>query len=148
MSKSDSCQHVEELLTGYLDAELTQQESQRVAVHIDECPQCRQTYQQLKQLQHAVQDAHYPNMEQDALEKIVNDMTSKSIQGVAWFALSAGVAMIIAMAVYAFWVDTGMSWYEKLAMSLIWGGGIGLFVSVLRQRLIARKTDKYRRIKL
>jgi predicted anti-sigma-YlaC factor YlaD len=148
MSKFDSCQQVEELLTGYLDAELTQQESQRVAVHIEECPQCRQTYQQLKQLQHAVQDAHYPNMEQDALEKIVNDMTSKTIQGVAWFSLSAGLTMIIAMAVYAFWVDTGMSWYEKLAMSLIWGGGIGLFISVLRQRLISRKTDKYRRVKL
>jgi predicted anti-sigma-YlaC factor YlaD len=148
MSKLDSCQQVEKLLTGYLDAELTQQESQRVAVHIDECPQCRQTYQQLKQLQHAVQDAQYPNMEQDELEKIVNDMTSKSIQGVAWFALSAGLAMIIAMAVYAFWVDSGMSWYEKLAMSLIWGGGIGLFISVLRQRLISRKTDKYRRVKL
>jgi len=148
MSKLDSCQQVEELLTGYLDAELTQQESQRVAVHIDECQQCRQTCQQLQQLQQAVQEVHYPNMEQDALEKIVNDMTSKTIQGVAWFALSAGLAMIIAMAVYAFWVDTGMSWYEKLAMSLIWGGGIGLFVSVLRQRLIARKTDKYRRVKL
>jgi len=148
MSKSDSCQHVEELLTGYLDAELTQQESQRVAVHIGECPNCRQTYQQLQQLQDAVQKTHYPNMEQEALEKVMNDMTSKSIQGVAWFALSAGLAMIIAMAVYAFWVDTGMSWYEKLAMSLIWGGGIGLFISVLRQRLISRKTDKYRRVKL
>ena len=78
----------------------------------------------------------------------MNDLTSKSLQGVAWFALSAGLAMIIAFAVYAFWIDTGMPWYHKLAMSLIWGGGIGLFVSVLRQRLIARKTDKYRRVKL
>jgi len=148
MNKVESCQHVEELLTGYLDAELTQQESQRVAVHIEECPDCRQTYRQLQQLQQAVQETPYPNLEQKALETVMNDLTSRSIQGIAWFALSAGLAMIIALAVYAFWIDTGMSWYEKLAMSLVWGGGIGLFVSVLRQRLIARKTDKYRRVKL
>jgi len=148
MNKVESCQHVEELLTGYLDAELTQQESQRVAVHIEECPDCRQTYRQLQQLQQAVQETPYPNLEQEALETLMNDLASRSIQGIAWFALSAGLAMIIALAVYAFWIDTGMSWYEKLAMSLVWGGGIGLFVSVLRQRLIARKTDKYRRVKL
>jgi predicted anti-sigma-YlaC factor YlaD len=148
MNKVDSCHHVEELLTGYLDAELTQQESQRVAVHIEECPDCRQTYRQLQQLQQAVQETPYPNLEQEALETVMNDLTSRSVQGIAWFALSAGLAMIIALAVYAFWIDTGMSWYEKLAMSLVWGGGIGLFVSVLRQRLIARKTDKYRRVKL
>ena len=148
MSNADSRQHVEELLTGYLDAELTQQESQRVSVHIEQCADCRKTYHELQQLQHAVHETHYPNLEQEAMDKMMNDMTSRTIQGVAWFALSAGLAMIIAFAVYAFWIDTGMSWYEKLAMSLIWGGGIGLFVSVLRQRLIARKTDKYRRVKL
>ena len=148
MNNADSRQHVEELLTGYLDAELTQQESQRVAVHIEQCEDCRKTYRELQQLQHAVHETRYPNLEQEALDKMMNDMTSRTIQGVAWFALSAGLAMIIAFAVYAFWIDTGMSWYEKLAMSLIWGGGIGLFVSVLRQRLIARKTDRYRRVKL
>ena len=148
MSNAGSRQHVEELLTGYLDAELTQQESQCVAVHIEQCEDCRKTYRELQQLQHAVHETRYPNLEQEALDKMMNDMTSRTIQGVAWFALSAGLAMIIAFAVYAFWIDTGMSWYEKLAMSLIWGGGIGLFVSVLRQRLIARKTDRYRRVKL
>ena len=55
---------------------------------------------------------------------------------------------LIGFAIYAFWIDTSMPWYHKLAMSLIWGGGIGLFISVLRQRLIARKNDKYRRVKL
>ena len=148
MNKTDPCQHTEELLTGYLDGELTQQESQRVAVHIEQCEDCRKTLRQLQQLQQAVQETQYPNLEQEKLETMMNDLTSKSLQGIAWFALSAGLAMIIAFAVYAFWIDTGMPWYHKLAMSLIWGGGIGLFVSVLRQRLIALKTDKYRRVKL
>ncbi len=148
MNKTDSCQHIEELLTGYLDSELTQQESQRVAVHIEQCEDCRKTWRQLQQLQQAVQETRYPNLEQEKLETMMNDLTSKSLQGIAWFALSAGLAMIIAFAVYAFWVDTGMPWYHKLAMSLIWGGGIGLFISVLRQRLIAWKSDKYRKVKL
>ena len=148
MNKTDSCQHTEELLTGYLDGELTQQESQRVAVHIEQCEACRTTWQQLQQLQQAVKQTRYPNLEQEVLETVMNDLTSKRLQGVAWFALSAGLAMIVVFAIYAFWIDPAVPWYHKLAMSLIWGGGIGLFVSVLRQRLIARKSDKYRRVKL
>ena len=148
MSKADTCRHIEELLTGYLDGELTQQESQRVAVHIEQCEGCRQTWRQLQQLQEAILETRYPNLEEEALNTVMNDLTSRNLQGIAWFALSAGLAMIVAFAIYAFWIDTSMPWYHKLAMSLIWGGGIGLFISVLRQRLIARKNDKYRRVKL
>ena len=148
MSKADTCQHIEELLTGYLDGELTQQESQRVAVHIEQCENCRQTWRQLQQLQEAILETRYPNLEEETLNTVMNDLTSRNLQGLAWFALSAGLAMIVAFAIYAFWIDTSMPWYHKLAMSLIWGGGIGLFISVLRQRLIARKNDKYRRVKL
>ena len=46
--------------------------------------------------------------------------------------------------VFSFLTDPGMSGGWKLVISAFYLGLAGLFVSVLRQRLIERKTDKYK----
>ncbi len=148
MNNVNDCQQFEILISGYLDGELTQQESQKVALHLSKCKDCQATYQGLKELQHVIGKTSCPKMEQDKLDAIVNDLTSQRIEGLAWIFIVAGLGMLIAFSVYSFWFDTGMAWYSKLAISFVWGGGIGLFISVLRQRWISKKSDKYRKVKL
>ena len=148
MNNINDCQHIEILISGYLDGELTQQESQRVALHLTHCEECQATYRGLKDLQQAIGKTSFPDMEHDKLDAIVNDLTSRRIEGLAWFSIIAGLVMLIAFSLYSFWFDTEMPWYSKLAVSFLWGGGVGLFVSVLRQRWISKKTDKYRKVKL
>ena len=43
--------HVEELLSGYLDGELTQQENQRIQLHLQECEHCTGLLKDLRELQ-------------------------------------------------------------------------------------------------
>lgn len=148
MNIENSCQHIEEMLSGYLDGELTQQEGQHVNIHMGQCATCAHFFAQLRQLQGSIQQTRYPELETEKLRKLLYDSTSRTLQGVSWFAIVAGVVTILVMAAYEFWMNSVMPWYERLAIGLLWGGGLGLFVSVLRQRLIARKTDKYRKVKL
>ncbi len=148
MSKSNTCTHIEELISGYLDDELTQQEAQKVAIHLEQCQQCQQMYQQLQSLGHAVSNTSVIDIEPKKLDELVNDLTAKRIADISWFLIITGVVMAVVFAIYQFWLDTSMPWYSKLMVSLLWGGGIGLFISVLRQRLITRKTDKYNKVKL
>ena len=148
MNNINDCQHIEILISGYLDGELTQQESQRVALHLTHCEECQATYRGLKDLQQAIGKTACPDMEHEKLDNIVNDLTSRRIEGLGWFSIIAGLVMLIAFSLYSFWFDTEMPWYSKLAVSFLWGGGVGLFVSVLRQRWISKKTDKYRKVKL
>ena len=148
MNKSNHCQHIEILISGYLDDELTQQDSQKVAVHLAQCQACQNTYQELKALQDAVGKTSYAEMEQDKLHSLVNDLTSRRIEGLAWFSISAALVILVVFTSYHFWLDSSTPLYIKLAVSLLWGGGIGLFVSVLRQRWISKKDDKYRKVKL
>ena len=48
----------------------------------------------------------------------------------------------------AFLEDTGMSLAEKFIVFAIYGGLATLLFSVLRQRLIERKTDKYKDVEI
>ena len=148
MTNTSLCENVGEKLSGYLDGELSQQESQRISVHLSQCEGCSQTYEQLKQLQTAVSQTFYPNMEQQKMNAVLDDLTSSRMFDFAWFAIVSGVLISIVFGVYHFWLDSSIPLYSKLFMSLIWGGGIGLFLTVLRQRLIISKTDKYNKVDL
>jgi anti-sigma factor RsiW len=43
-------QHLGELLSGFVDGELTQQERQRVRLHCEECDECRENLANLRAL--------------------------------------------------------------------------------------------------
>ena len=148
MTQQKQCDHIAEKLSGYLDNELTQQESQLVSLHIKQCPHCSKAYEELKALKSAVADTHYPNMEQDKLEAVLNDMTTHRIQDASWIAIILGCSILAVFIVYQFLFDSSVSIFMKLIMSLIWGGAIGLFISALRHRLIIRKNDKYNKVNL
>jgi hypothetical protein len=148
MKDTRLCEHVGEQLSGFLDGELSQQEAQRISVHLSQCASCSQTYEQLKQIQGAVSETFYPNMEQQKMHAVLQDLTSRRMFDFAWFAIVSGVLISIVFGVYHFFLDSSIPLYGKIVMSLIWGGGIGLFLTVLRQRLIISKTDKYNKVDL
>ena len=50
--------------------------------------------------------------------------------------------------IYEFVTDPSVGWVEKLVVAVIYGGFAALFVSVLRQRLIERKSDKYKDVEI
>ena len=140
--------HVDELLSGYIDGELTQQERQRVDVHCDECAECRGSLHELKVLRDAVGKAHLGEMGKDKWREQMNDPTVKAIRGIGWLLLIGGVLVITGIGLYLFITDSSMSLGEKLLAGSIYGGLAALFVSVLRQRLIERKSDKYKDVEI
>ena len=63
-----------------------------------------------------------------------------------WLLLSAGVLLLYGYGIYDFMTDSSESIWVRLALGGIGLGFLILFLHVLRQRLIARKTDRYRDI--
>jgi predicted anti-sigma-YlaC factor YlaD len=147
-SHSNQCLHIEELLSGYLDDELTQQQSQQVSAHIDTCPHCKQSYEQLASLQQEVNMMKMPEMETDRLDQIMNEPVAKATQSLGWVVLLIGIAIALVFALTSFYVDSSISMTQKLIISLIGGGLLGVFLSVVRQQWLARKTDKFKGVKL
>lgn len=78
----------------------------------------------------------------------MNDTTVQATRGIGWLLLIGGLLAVAGIGIYEFLTDPSVGWTEKLVVTVIYGGFVALFVSVLRQRLIERKSDKYKDVEI
>lgn len=140
--------HVGEWLSGYIDGELTQQERQRVDVHCDACPQCRQQLDDLRELRQQVGSARLSELGDDKWREMMDDTTVRVSRGIGWLLLIGAALAVAGIAVFTIITDPTIGTYERLLITAVYGGMAALFISVLRQRLIERKTDKYKDVEI
>jgi predicted anti-sigma-YlaC factor YlaD len=118
-------QHVGEQLSGFLDGELTQQDRQIVSLHCDECSECRENLARLRELRERIGNSHLSEVGEDKWRETMNDSTVEITRGIGWLVFLTGLLIVA-----------------------IYGGLALLLFSVLRQRLIERKTDKYKDVEI
>lgn len=140
--------HVAELLSGYLDGELTQQQRQRVDVHCADCEECTLGLAEIRELRESLGKARLSNVNENEWREMVNETTIKTSLGIGWILLAGGALAAVGIGVYEFVFNSSIGLAEKLAIGAIYGGLLALFFSVLRQRLIERKTDKYKDVEI
>lgn len=140
---NDVDNHVGDLISGYLDGELTQQERQLVQLHVERCDQCKGALDDLRALQKRVGDAKLKTIGEDNRRETMDDVAVRSAKGLGWLLLITGALLGVGYGVFEFMTDPEVGMLEKVAAGVIYLGLGGLFFSVLRQRLIERKSDKY-----
>ena len=140
--------HVGELLSGYIDEELTQQDRQRVRLHCEACDACRQELELLLSMREKVGTARLSDIDEHVWRENMNDTTVKATRGIGWLVFIGGALLGLGFAVYEITTDSSLSTFEKIIIAGIYGGLLLLFVSVLRQRLIERKSDKYKDVEI
>ena len=141
-------EHVGELLSGYIDGELTQQERQRVEVHCGACPACGKQLDELMALRSDMGKLKLSTIGEDIWREDMNDVTVKTSRGIGWLLFGGGILVAAGFGLFAFIFSDQISMTEKLIAGAIYGGLAVLFFSVLRQRLIERKTDKYKDVEI
>jgi hypothetical protein len=141
-------EHVGALLSGYIDGELTQQDRQRVDIHCDSCSACRQERDDLMALRSDVGKLKLSTIGEDHWREDMNDVTVKATRGIGWLLLGGGILAVAGFGLFAFIFSDQISITEKLMAGAIYGGLAILFISVLRQRLVERKTDKYKDVEI
>ena len=144
----NQCDAVSEKLSGFLDDELTQADFQRVEVHLRSCESCRESLDEMKRLREAVQqsqdDVRFPD---EAWESVMNDLPAKTSRGIGWLLLISGLVSLTGLIAWEFFIESDEPLYVRLIVASTFGGILFLFLSVLRQRLLAQKTDRYREVK-
>ena len=76
----------------------------------------------------------------------MGDRTTRMRLCLGWSLIGAGVLSLYGYGVYQFMTDTAEPIWVRLTLAGIGLGFLILFLHVLRQRLIARKTDRYKDI--
>ncbi len=142
------CQQIDEMLSGYLDGELTQGDRQRIDLHLESCSKCRGVYEELADLRQAVGRMSFGEISREKWSEIMNDLPVRTSRGAGWLLYVAGFLIVCGYGLYEFMADDSVDALIKTGIGALVVGSLLLFVSVLRERLIARKTDKYRDVEI
>ncbi len=141
-------QHVGELLSGYIDGELTQQERQRVTLHCEGCGECRKNLSELRALRERIGNSQLSEVGEDKWRETMKDPTVQTSRSIGWLLFVAGILVVAGVGLLGFIFSEGTSVWMKLVLVAIYGGLALLLFSVLRQRLIERKTDRYKDVEI
>jgi hypothetical protein len=142
------CDAIEVLLSGYADQELTQQDAQKVRIHIDTCSRCRQIHADLVAVKEQMKQLSYPVSDEAMLEALENDYLARAGSLLGWGLLIPGILIVTGIGLFGFFASPEVPGVVRFLYGLFMLGGLALFGSVLRQRLITYKTDKYKKVKL
>jgi len=77
---------------------------------------------------------------------VIGDRTNHMGPRLGWSLIGGGLLLLYGYGIYDFMTDASEPIWVRLALGGIGLGFLILFLHVLRQRLIARKTDRYRDI--
>ncbi|MBT8038977.1 MAG: zf-HC2 domain-containing protein [Xanthomonadales bacterium] len=147
-SRIHSNEHVGERLSGYLDGELTQQDCQRVDLHLADCAECRGLLNELQVLRERLGQSTIGGRNEQEWRESMDDLGVTLSRGIGWVLLLAAAVIIVGTLVVLFLTDPGVPGGWKFLIGLFYTGLLILFVSVLRQRWIEHKTDKYKDVEI
>lgn len=135
----------EELLSGYLDGALTQGDQQRVALHLEGCPQCRAELAELASLRTAARDTAFAVPADDDWGELPRTSGSRALWLGGWTLLGVWLAVVLGCGLVELMRSTVPVWERVAVAGAVAGFGL-LLLSVLLDRLHTLRHDRYRRV--
>ena len=137
-----------DLLSGYLDGELTQQEAQKVMLLLDSDSEYKNLHDEMLTMRQEIQSLSLQENELEHLDKLFKEpvVQTSRIFGFALIAIAS--VILVGFIMYSVFINAAISLLVKVSIGLLGLGSLFLLFSVLRQRMIVSKNDKYNRVKI
>ncbi len=137
----------EALISGYIDGELTQGDTQRVRLHLESCAHCKQVADDLRQLKETTMTTPFSVPKDTQWDETPRTTASRILHNSGWL---LAIAWALGVIVYAVWQIATDA--EPIRLEGVLGFGavlaFGLIVlSALADRLQTQKNDPYRKVK-
>jgi predicted anti-sigma-YlaC factor YlaD len=144
-----SCHEYQDLISGYLDDELPQDQRQRLENHLQTCNPCAETLRQLTTMKEELAMLKFKEPSDAELQRYWSGVYNRLERGIGWILFSLGSIVALSYGgvclVEEMIRDPKISLVLKISVIALIVGIVILFVSLLRERLTLRKTDKYSR---
>jgi len=131
----------------YLDGELSDDDRRRFEDHLAACDACRREVADLKRLTEDLDMIRFKEPGDEELARYWSGVYNRLERGLGWILFSAGA--ILTLCYGAFKVieelvrDPAVSVLLKVGVCALIAGLVVLFVSLLRERLVVCKVDRY-----
>ena len=133
------------MLSAFLDDELTQAESQRVRLHLEDCADCRRALEELGVLREAARSLEFPRPGRDELDRLDRALSVRGPRLLGWMLVLVGAAVWVGYIAYQ--MATQELRTVHLVLATLGLGFILLLASVVRQRCLELPHDRYRRVR-
>ncbi|MEM8932220.1 MAG: hypothetical protein AAGE94_13650 [Acidobacteriota bacterium] len=133
----------EELLSGYLDGQLSHRDMQRVRLYLENDPDSRRLIREMQALRETALATPFEAPDDDAWPELPRTRVSRWTRSVGWLLMIAWLVVVTSLALWRFLSSTGDPLEIFLVLGLP-GAFVLLFVSVLLDRLKTLSADRYR----
>jgi len=141
---------LKELLTAYADGELDEEGRREVEKRLAESENLRRELESLQKMKRLTSHMQLAQPEEEVWKMYWNQVYNRIERGIGWILLSVGAIILLSFGAFHFvqdfLLDPEPHLIIKIGVSAAILGVIILLVSVLRERLFIRKTDRYREI--
>ena len=146
-----SCEKYKNLMMGYIDDELNEQDKATFLEHARSCTECSSELEHFKKLKEVTNGMKFVTPEEKVWQDYWSGIYNRIERGIGWILLSiCGVLLLVYggyKAVEEFIADPTVGFIVKVAVLGLIAGLAILFVSVLRERLYFWKSDRYKDIR-
>jgi len=145
------CREFELLMMRKLDGEISAEDDRRLKDHLESCPSCAIAYSQFEKIVAATAHVRVKEPPREEWDLYWDKVANRLERGIAWALFTAGLAFVITYLAFiaaAYLVRSeSIPFWAKVGIFALAAGLVLLFVSVAREKLALRKTDKYRGVK-
>lgn len=138
------------LVNRAIDGMLSQEEAEELQRLLAEQPVLRREYGSLKSVKEATMELKFKQLPEETWDRYWAGVYSRLERGLAWLLISIGAAVVLAIAGYGaamkFMENAAIPLAVKLSVGVLLLGGAILLVSILREKLFMRKSDKYKEV--
>jgi len=142
-----SCDAFNRLASAYLDGELSDEDRRRFEEHLETCEACRCDLADLQRLTEDLDMMRFKEPGDEELARYWSGVYNRLERGLGWILLSVGAILTLCYGAFklieAMIRDPAVSWILKIGVCALIAGLVVLFVSLLRERLVVRKVDRY-----
>jgi len=145
-----TCEEIRLQLMALLDGEQEPVNQEAIQRHLQSCPECSQHYEALTKLKKGTSDMKLLKLPEIYWQEYWTHVYNRIERGIAWILLSLGAIILLAIGGFHmardFFLDPAQPLLLRLGAGIFSAGAITLFVSVIREKLMIRKVDKYRSV--
>ena len=146
-----TCHDYKDLMMGYLDNELSDQQRRQFEEHLAGCPECAGELEEFKRLKAITDEVTLVEPEDRIWQEYWDGVYNRCERGIGWIVFSvAGILLAIYggfRAIEEIIKDPDVEGILKVGLLAFIAGVAILFVSVLRERIYFWKKDRYRDVR-
>ncbi len=139
-----------ELLAGYVDGELSDEERKAFERELDRDPQLRAELNEFRKLKEVTGMMQYADLPDEVWDGYWQNLYRKMERGIGWILFSIGAIALLSFGVYQFFLelfsDAEVPMIVRISVTVLSIGAVILVVSFVRERLFAYNRDRYRKV--